>query len=123
MLILVMVGAAIGAPGRWLLDQFIQSRHDRVFPLGTLTINVSGSLLLGIILGFSTFGPGSADLVTLAGAGFCGGFTTYSTFGYETVRLVEEGSHLEAGINVVASLGLGLVAALLGWYAAQLLWG
>jgi len=121
-LLLVLVGAGVGAPSRWLLDQAIQDRRDTVFPLGTWTINVSGSLLLGAILGATAFGPGSAQLVALAGTGFCGGFTTYSTFGFETVRLTEEGSYLEAGLNIVASLGFGLVAALAGWSLAQALW-
>jgi CrcB protein len=121
-LLLVMLGAALGAPSRWLLDQAIQSRRDGVFPLGTWTINVLGSLLLGLILGAAEFGPGTAQLVALAGTGFCGGFTTYSTFGVETVRLAEEGSFLEAGLNIAASLAFGLVAALSGWYLAQALW-
>ena len=121
-LLLVMIGAALGAPSRWLLDQAIQNRRDSVFPIGTWTINISGSLLLGVILGATAFGPGSAQLVALAGTGFCGGFTTYSTFGFETVRLTEEGSYLEAGLNIVTSLTFGLIAALAGWYLAQALW-
>jgi CrcB protein len=119
----VMLGAALGAPSRWLLDQAIQSGRDRVFPLGTWTINVSGSLVLGIVLGASAFGPGSAALVAFAGAGFCGGFTTFSTFGFETVRLVEEGSQLEAVLNVASSVVVGLDAALAGWFLARGLWG
>jgi fluoride exporter len=120
-LLLVMVGAAVGAPSRWLLDQAIQNRRDTVFPLGTWTINVSGSFLLGVILGATALGPGSAPLVALAGTGFCGGFTTYSTFGFETVRLAEDRSYLEAGLNIVSSLGFGLVAAFGGWYLGQAL--
>jgi len=121
-LVLVMLGAALGAPSRWLLDQAIQTRRESPFPLGTWVINVSGSLMLGVILGATAFGPGLSDLVALAGTGFCGGFTTYSTFGYETVRLTEDGSYFEAGLNVVSSLFFGLVAALVGWYAARALW-
>lgn len=121
--LLVMLGAAIGAPCRWLLDQAIQSRRDRVFPLGTLTINVTGSLLLGIILAASSLGRVSPELVALAGTGFCGGYTTFSTFGYETIRLVEDGSAWEATVNVVVSVLLGLAAALAGWYLVQVLWG
>jgi CrcB protein len=118
-----MLGAAVGAPSRWLLDRAVQSRHDSVFPWGTFTINVTGSLLLGLVLGATAVGPGSAALVALAGTGFCGGFTTFSTFGFETVRLLEEGSYLEATLNVVASLVAGLAAAYAGWALAQLLWG
>ncbi len=121
-LVLVMLGAAVGAPCRWLLDQAVQARRETAFPLGTWIINVSGSLLLGVILGAAAFGPGSRELVALAGTGFCGGFTTYSTFGYETVRLAEDGSYLEAGMNVVSSLAVGLLAAFAGWYLAKLVW-
>ena len=121
-LVLVMLGAALGAPSRWLLDQAVQTRRESAFPLGTWVINVSGSLLLGVILGATAYGPGSSELVAVAGTGFCGGFTTYSTFGYETLRLTEDGSYLEAGLNVVSSLAFGLIAALVGWYAAKAIW-
>ncbi|MGB8022032.1 MAG: fluoride efflux transporter CrcB [Candidatus Nanopelagicales bacterium] len=121
-LLLVMIGAAVGAPSRWLLDQRIQSSHDSVFPWGTLTINVVGSLLLGFILGAVSLGHGSSELAALAGTGFCGGFTTFSTFGYETIRLVEDGSARQAGRNVLASLVLGMIAALAGWYLTQSIW-
>jgi CrcB protein len=121
-LLLVMLGAAVGAPSRWLLDQAIQTRREGAFPLGTWTINVSGSLLLGVVLGAAAFGPGSPELVALAGTGFCGGFTTYSTFGFETVRLAEDGSFLEAGINIASSVAVSLAAAVAGWYLAQFVW-
>ncbi len=121
-LVLVMLGAAVGAPSRWLLDQAIQTRRESAFPLGTWTINVTGSLLLGVVLGAAAFGPGSPELVALAGTGFCGGFTTYSTFGFETVRLAEDGSFVEAGINIASSLVVGLAAAVAGWYLARFLW-
>lgn len=121
-LVLVMLGAAVGASSRWLLDQAIQTRRESAFPLGTWTINVTGSLLLGVILGAAAFGPGSPELVALAGTGFCGGFTTYSTFGFETVRLAEDGSFLEAAINIASSLAIGLAAAVAGWYLARFLW-
>lgn len=123
MLLLVMLGAAVGAPSRWLLDRAIQSRHDSVFPWGTWTINIVGSLLLGVILGAAATGAASTRLVALAGTGFCGGFTTFSTFGYETVVLAEERSGLAAVVNVTVSLAIGLLAATAGWYLSQSLWG
>ena len=121
-LLLVMIGASIGAPSRWLLDQTISSRNARAFPLGTWTINIIGSLLLGFIVAASAFGPATVTLVALAGTGFCGGFTTFSTFGFETIRLAEEGSPFEAGLNVVSSLAVGLVAAAAGGYLGQAIW-
>jgi CrcB protein len=122
-LLLVMVGAGVGAASRWLLDQAISSRHARAFPLGTWTINVTGSLLLGFIVAANVFGPASTAVVALAGVGFCGGFTTFSTFGFETIRLSQEGSNLAAGLNVVSSVAVGLLAAFTGWSLGQALWG
>jgi fluoride exporter len=121
--LLVLLGAAIGAPARWTLDRFVQSRHDSVFPWGTLVINVSGSFVLGLVLAVNDAGRGGAALVALAGTGFCGGFTTFSSFGFETVRLAEDGSFLEASLNIAASVAAGLVAALVGWYAGRALAG
>lgn len=115
-LLLVMLGAAAGAPCRWLLDRAVQARHDSTFPWGTFVINVLGSLMLGLLLG-----AGAAhQMVLLLGTGFCGGFTTFSTFGFETLRLTEEGSGAEALLNVVASLTAGLAAAYCGWWLGQL---
>lgn len=112
-LALVMLGAAVGAAGRWLTDRYIQARHDSVFPWGTFTVNVVGSLLLGIVLGAA---DGRTAPVALLGTGFCGGFTTFSTFGVETVRLATDGSGLQSLLNVLASLAAGLAAAFAGWY-------
>jgi fluoride exporter len=121
-LVLVMVGAGVGAACRWSLDLAIQTRHDSVFPWGTFAINVLGSLILGVILGAAAAGAESAHALALGGTGFCGGFTTFSTFGLETVRLAEEGSTFEATLNVLFSLGVGLMAATLGWYLALGVW-
>lgn len=122
-LVLVMIGAAVGASCRYLLDRSIQARHDMAFPLGTLTINVSGSFVLGVVLTATSAGAAPAQLAALLGAGFCGGFTTYSTFGYETLRLVEQGSSVNALLNIGASVVAGLLAATLGWGVGVALFG
>jgi len=110
----VIAGAAIGAPSRYLTDLLVRSRHDSVFPWGTLTVNVVGSLILGVVAAaVSTGAP--AWILTLVGTGFCGALTTFSTFGYETIRLVEDGSLLEAFANCVVSILLGAVACAGGW--------
>ncbi len=117
--LLVMLGAALGAAARYLVDGAVQSRHQRGFPFGTLLINVSGSLLLGLLLGAAARGHTSAHLLAFAATGVCGGFTTFSTFSYETVLLGEDGRSRAAVLNVVASVGLGLLAAALGYWATS----
>jgi len=110
-LLLVALGAAIGAPLRHLVSRMFPT----VFPWGTLLVNVAGSFLLGLLT-VAVRGPWLA----LLGSGFCGALTTYSTFGYETVRLVQERARLIAVLNIVVSLGAGLGAALLGALLARL---
>ena len=108
--LLVALGAAVGAPLRYLVDRAVQSRHESAFPWGTLTVNVGGSLLLGFLTGL----PAGHAVSALLGTGFCGALTTYSTFSYETVRLAQEGRHRTAVANVVVSVCAGLGAAYLG---------
>lgn len=118
-LLLVAAGAAIGAPLRYLVDRSIQGRHDSVFPWGTLTVNVAGSALLGFLTGL----PADPAVMSALGAGFCGALTTYSTFSYETLRLVEEGARFYALANIAASVVAGLGAAYLGLTAAHAISG
>ncbi|MTE14372.1 fluoride efflux transporter CrcB [Nocardia aurantiaca] len=115
--LLVILGAMIGAPMRYLTDRAIQTRHDSVFPWGTLTVNLTGCLILGALSGAAVSSPTYA----LIGTGFCGALTTYSTFGYETVRLAEQRAYLYATLNVAVSLVAGLGAALLGYTTAHAL--
>ncbi|MFP5345554.1 MAG: fluoride efflux transporter CrcB [Actinomycetes bacterium] len=114
-LLLVVLGAAVGAPLRYLTDLFIQSRHDFVLPWGTFTVNAAGSLVLGATLALVDVGGAPDQLVTLVGTGFCGALTTFSTFGFETVRLVEDGSLAAGALNIVVSLLVGLLAGFAGW--------
>ena len=107
--LLVVLGGAVGASTRYLTDLAVQRRHDSVLPWGTWTVNVVGSFVLGLVV---AAGPGW--VVTLAGTGFCGALTTFSTFGYETARLAEEGETAAAVWNVAGSLVAGFAAAALG---------
>ncbi|MET7331967.1 fluoride efflux transporter CrcB [Nonomuraea sp. NPDC005650] len=116
-LLLIVLGAAVGAPLRYLADRAVQARHDTVFPWGTLAVNVAGSALLGFLVGL----PVGGGVMALAGTGFCGALTTYSTFGYETVRLVEEGARFHAVANAGAGVVAGLGAAFCGAALAQAL--
>jgi CrcB protein len=108
--LLVALGAAVGAPLRYLVDRTVRSRHESAFPWGTLTVNVAGSLLLGFLTGL----PAGHALSALLGTGFCGALTTYSTFSYETLRLAQDGRGRHAVANVAVSIFAGLGAAYLG---------
>jgi CrcB protein len=107
--LLVALGAAVGAPLRYLVDRFVQARHDSLFPWGTFVVNVAGSFVLGVVAAAL-----DGAWLVLIGTGFCGALTTYSTFGYETIRLVQERAGLYALLNVLGSVAAGLLAALLG---------
>jgi CrcB protein len=112
--LLVALGAMVGAPMRYLTDRAVQARHESAFPWGTFAVNMTGSFVLGFLaMGTRAFGLPS-EITALAGTGFCGALTTYSTFGYETVRLLETGARFPAVMNVVASVLAGLGAAFCG---------
>jgi fluoride exporter len=108
--LLVVAGAAVGAPARYLTDRWLQSTHGTGFPWGTFAVNVVASLVLGLIVGAAA----NPTVTALVGTGFCGALSTWSTLGYETVRLVEERAWTPAVFNVVASLLAGLGAVGLG---------
>ncbi|TQK53044.1 camphor resistance protein CrcB [Streptomyces sp. SLBN-118] len=120
--LLVVLGAAVGAPLRFLTDRAVQARHDSVFPWGTFAVNVVGCLTLGVLTGAVTAGAASSHVQLFLGTGLCGALTTYSTFSYETLRLVEVGAKLYAAVNVTASVAAGLGAAFLGALFAEALW-
>ena len=114
--LLVALGAAVGAPLRFLTDRAVRARFGDRLPWGTLTVNVAGSLVLGFVLGL----PAPPAVAALVGTGFCGALTTYSTFGYETLRLARSGERAAALLNVLLNVAAGLAAAYLGLLAAPL---
>jgi fluoride exporter len=120
--LLVVVGAAVGAPLRYLVDRAVQARHDSLFPWGTLAVNVVGSLIFGILASGSTAHAVSSDVATLLGTGFCGTLTTYSTFGYETIHLLQERARFYAALNAATNVVAGLGAALVGFAVTQAIW-
>ncbi|MGW6277687.1 fluoride efflux transporter CrcB [Kribbella sp. NPDC055071] len=111
----VALGAAVGAPLRFLVDKhlvarlLLGTRIETPLPWGTFSVNILGSFVLGLLAGVSNH-----TLVLLIGTGFCGAFTTYSTFAAETTALASSGHHRKAVLNVVLNLGFGLLAAVLG---------
>jgi fluoride exporter len=119
--LLVLIGGALGAPVRYVVDLMVQSRHDSVLPWGTFVVNAAGSLVLGATAGSVAAAGGPHWLLTLVGTGFCGALTTFSTFSFETVRLAEEGALAAAVVNVAGSVVVGAAACAAGWSVATAL--
>ena len=112
----VMLAGATGAGARFTVDGAVKRRWAVSFPWATVAINVTGSLLLGLLAGVVMFDGASGSLQQIAGTGFCGGYTTFSTASFETVRLAEQRRSHEAVGNAIGSL-LASVAACLGGLA------
>jgi CrcB protein len=117
----VAAGGMVGAPSRYLLDRFVSLRRPSTFPWGTLVINCTGSLVLGVLAGASAAIGAPLLLSAGLGVGFCGAFTTFSTFTFEAVALLEEGQLAAALLYLGGSLLLGLAAAAAGFGLGQLL--
>jgi CrcB protein len=119
MLWYIAVGSAIGGMSRYVIGGLVQRLLDTTFPAGTLLINVTGSFLLGAILRYgvetTTLTPELRAFLTV---GFCGGYTTFSTFSYEAVALLEDGEWGRAGVYIGLSLLLSLAAVFLGFALA-----
>lgn len=122
--LLVGIGGFIGAVLRYSVSGWVQSWTRSVrFPYGTLTVNVLGSLIIGILLelaeGRSAFGPEARALLVI---GLLGAFTTFSTFSSETLNLLRNGENLAAGLNLVVQVTMGLAAVWGGRALVQGLW-
>ena len=115
-----VVAAAIGAPLRYLVDGAIGDRTGDVFPWGTFVINTTGSLLFGFLTGLALYHAFPKAPRLVLGTGFCGAYTTFSTFTFETVELIEEGAVNEAVRNAFGTLVVGAAAAALGLALAAL---
>ena len=115
-----VIAAAVGAPLRYLVDGAIAERAEGVFPWGTFVINASGSLVLGVLTGLGLYHAFPKVPKVILGTGFCGSYTTFSTFTYETVELLEEGAVNEAARNAFGTLLVGAGAAALGLALAAL---
>ena len=113
-MLLIALGAGVGAPSRYLTDRIIRSRYPTLFPWGTVAVNVLASLILGAVFGAHP----SEWLAALVGTGFCGALSTYSAFGFETLALSRHGAWWLAVGNVTLSLVAGVGAATIGWWSA-----
>ena len=110
----VSLAAGAGAALRRVLDGALSSRWPTPFPYAILLVNVSGSLLLGVLTGLLLTEAASPSVLTLLGAGFCGGFPTFSTVSYASVRLAQERRAVLAAVNALGTLGLCVAAAAAG---------
>ena len=117
----VGLGGFVGANARYLLGLWVATRYGTSFPLGTFIINITGSFILGLIMGLLDAHVLAPAVRLALGIGFVGAYTTFSTFTYETLRLIESGSLLLATANVVGSVAVGMLAAIAGLAAGRAL--
>jgi CrcB protein len=116
----VAAGSAIGGVARFLLGGVLQRVSGTTFPAWTLVINVTGSLVLGFLMRYLGEGVAvSAEVRALLTVGFCGGYTTFSTFSYETATLFEQGDWRRGSLYVVASVLLSLLGTVAGMALAH----
>lgn len=116
----VSAAAGAGAVLRYVVDRVVARRLWVEWPLGTFLVNVSGSLLLGVMVGLSVHHGLGANSLDIAGAGFAGGFTTLSTWAWESIALAETSEWSASLLNVAGSVAVGLLAAAAGLGLARL---
>jgi CrcB protein len=110
----VALGGAFGCAARYLAGAWIVSRLGAGFPWGTFFVNVTGSFLIGVVLVFAEGGALPAGARLFLAIGLLGGYTTFSTFSYETLRLMADGDVVAALLNALGQLLIGFVAVYLG---------
>ena len=120
MVVWVALAGACGAVARYLVHASVQSRVGGLFPVGTVVINLSGSFVLGFLAGLVIYQGFDPDLRTIVGTGFLGGYTTFSSYSYETLGLFEDRAPTAAVVNAVGSVIVGLAAAAVGLGLATL---
>jgi CrcB protein len=117
--LIVFTGAGLGGVARYLLGGWIQEAWGSSFPWGTFVINITGSIALGVIYQYLQGTPPRPEWRAFWGIGFFGGYTTFSTFSFETAKLIQGGQWPRAGAYVVGSTLLALVGIFVGFYAAD----
>ncbi len=122
-ILLVALGGAIGASTRYLLGMWVQTRLGSDFPWGTFAINTSGSFLIGLVLGLVDTGMLSAEARLFLAVGVLGGYTTFSTFSYETLELLGDGNIQAFLFNALGQIVAGLLAVYLGLALSRSLGG
>jgi fluoride exporter len=118
--LMVALSGAAGAISRFVVDGAVQDRSSGVVPFGTMTVNVVGSFVMGLVSGVLVFHGAGRTAVAIVGTGFCGGLTTWSAYTWETVRLLEERQHRAALVAALGGLATSLAAAAIGLSIAAL---
>ena len=114
--LIVALGGAVGSALRYVIQNTIHSKYPNLFPYGTFVVNIVGCLLIGLLMGWATQEKLlSPQINLLLIAGFCGGFTTFSTFAYEGNTLLLENKPLQALLYIAASVVVGMVCAYVGY--------
>lgn len=122
-LFLIALGGAVGSALRYLIGGAIQRSSASGYPVGTMFVNVAGCFLIGVFVRYLLNMQTSAELRALLVVGFCGGFTTFSTFSFETVGLIEGGEYARATTYIVGSVVLCLLATFAGMAAVSAITG
>jgi len=113
--LIIALGGAIGSLSRYGAQTYIYKLYPFVFPLGTFLVNMTGCLLIGLVYGLSEKGNLlSPEWRLFLTTGFCGGFTTFSTFAYENASLIRSSDFLYLGLSILGSVAIGIAAVFLG---------
>jgi len=121
---IVALGSGIGGMLRYYITDFVQKHSSALFPYGTLTVNIVGSFLIGLILFYlDSIKLVSSEMRLFLTVGLCGGLTTFSTFSYETVKLIQDSEYLLAGTNVLLNVLVTLLAVLFAAFISKLIIG
>jgi CrcB protein len=115
----IFVGAGLGGVARYAITQWVQGSAGANFPWGTLFINVTGSFLLAVVYALLESSAAAPEWRAFLGIGLIGGYTTFSTFSYETLRLVQDGAWDRALLYIFGSVVLSLAGAMLGFGLAS----
>lgn len=113
-LIYVIIGSSIGGAARYLTQEFVQKNYPSFIPLGTLCGNVIGSFIIGIIFALAEKSKISTEVRILIATGFCGGFTTFSSFAFENVKLMQDGEFFHTALYILLSILVSFLAVYLG---------
>jgi len=121
---IVALGSGIGGMLRYYITDFVQKHSSALFPYGTLTVNIVGSFLIGLILFYlDSIKLVSSEMRLFLTVGLCGGLTTFSTFSYETVKLIQDSEYLLAGTNVLLNVLVTLLAVLFAAFISKIIMG